>query len=258
MSLAFPHVNTLNGQFWKRCKVPTPFHLHKRDANKISWIHGPSFERECARQYLENDTGQIIDYDLQKRRLLKPSELETPRLTSRHPSPDFVTINISDDANACIKRSLLKTNQLVFYVVQPPWQCAPAQSCEISKYYGDMGHEMAERFQCSWKKKMSTDSTIFAAWIVCRVTRRGKSSQDRKAAMGVYKKTQQIVQAALKKSSGEDVWAQRGTQMSIRARDILRNCPNPFKLRILQIIKPDIASHNEERSVSLAICQVCV
>jgi len=89
-------------------------------------------------------------------------------------------------------------------------------------------------------------------------TRRGKSSQDRKIAMGVFKKTQHIVQAALKKSAGEAVWAQRGAQMSTCATAILRNCPNPFQLRILQIIKPDIASNNDERSVSLAICQVCV
>ena len=155
MTLIFPHVNTLNGHLWKRCKVPTPFRIHKRDSNKISWIHGPSFERECARQYSENDSDQIIDHDLQKKRLSKPSDIETPRLTSRHPSPDFVTISISDNANACNKRSLLKTNQLVFYVVQPRWQCTSAQLCEVSKYHGDRGHEIANNFQCSWKKKMS-------------------------------------------------------------------------------------------------------
>lgn len=257
MSAMFPHVHTLNGQLWKKQKVPTPFRIRKRDACKIKWIHGHTFERECARQYLDKgdadeDGVPPVDLDAQKVRLCKPSDLATPRLTPRHPSPDFVSLGECSEGNVHCVSSLLKTNQIVFYVVQPPWHSKSASVHQISKYNGDTGYQIAEKFQNSWQRKLHTNDSIFAAWIVCRVGQK-RSKKDK----SLHDTTKKIIHAALKKRYGNEIiWAQRGAHISRRAKKLLIGKPNPFKLNILQIIKPDIASAVDERSVSLAICHL--
>ena len=269
MSVIFPHVHSLNGKLWTQAKVPTRFGLRKEHAKHIEWVHGKSFSRECARQY-PSESSDLQRHDMQrfekqKSRLMNPSLCNPPNLSSRHPDPDFICLKrvcrgSKTDDNVLPLKYVQKTNNFVFYLVQFPWTCNRVCSSKLLNYEGDTGYTIAHKFLKMWKRNVDTilQNNVFVAWVVLRKSHLSPLSSHVKRKRYVHTDNEMyyILRKGLRKAPNNDIYVQKTSNISLSAEAVVGKENKVFKLRILHIIKPDIDTIVEERSVVLAVCQL--
>ena len=231
----FPHVHTLNGQFWKKVYVPSPFKITRRAAKHIQWIEGRSLAREYARQDVCPGTqGAAATLE----RLSNPSTRARALTTSPHPTPDLVSV---DDSKP--RQRAPVTNHLAFYFTQDAWR-----STSLGKSYeGDPGLPIAKRYAALWQAKLR-QAVVFSAWVV---ERHSPSMQT-----GAREKTGEILKRMdpLHPKPGLQILVRSGAHPGKAAKHTIR--AKAAKIELLQLIRPDVETVHDKRSISLAICKL--